>query len=169
MRCFWAVLFSICSCAVPPREVSGSSLFVDLAPHGSPPIVGAYDFELLGSGAGKACATRGDHVTYWVGLADLERMSDDELTRQAIAAAALDAISRLDDVDTIVITRVTTEAKSEDVVCATLVGRGVRLLKAKPHVTKPPPPPRDDTKPEGSDAQPEGSDIDLLFRPFQPR
>ncbi len=155
MRCIWVVLFVMGSCAAPAREISGSSLFVDLAPHGSPGVIGAYDFELLGSGAGKACVTRGDHVTYWVGLADLDRMSDDELTRQAIAAAALDAISRLDDVDTIVITRVTAEAKSEDVVCATLVGRGVRLLKAKPHhVEAPPAPPTDDA---GSAAQ--GSDL----------
>jgi hypothetical protein len=158
MRCLWVVLFALGSCAPPAREISGSSLFVDLAPHGSPSVIGAYDFELLGSGAGKACATRGDRVTYWVGLADLDRMSDDELTRQAIAAAALDAISRLDDVDSIVITRLTTEAKSEDVVCATLVGRGVRLLKAKSHhVEEPPPPPPPSHDDDGSAAQ--GSDL----------
>jgi hypothetical protein len=153
------VLFALGSCAAPARELSGSSLFVDLAPRGSPPVIGAYDFELLGSGAGKACATRGDHVTYWVGLADLDRMSDDELTRQAIAAAALDAISRLDDVDSIVITRVTAEAKTEDVVCATLVGRGVRLLKAKSHHVEEPPPP---THADDGSA---GSDADLLMQP----
>jgi hypothetical protein len=57
-------------------------------------------------------------------------MSNDETTRQAIAAAAYDAISRLDDVDTIVITRVVTDSQTPDRVCATVYGRGIRLAKA---------------------------------------
>jgi hypothetical protein len=59
-------------------------------------------------------------------------MSDDPLTRQAIAAARSARSRGLEDVDTIVITRITTEAKGDDKVCATLVGRDVRLLKVQP-------------------------------------
>jgi hypothetical protein len=167
MRVIWPLWLGLCTCAPAPRQVSGSTMLVDLAPHGSPPVVGAYDFELLGSGAGKACVSRDDRATYWVGLADLDRMSDDPLTRQAIAAAALDAISRLEDVDSIVITRITTEAKGDDKVCATLVGRGVRLLKAEPattpSTTTPTPPAA--TPSAGSAGEPPGSGDD----PFQPR
>jgi hypothetical protein len=164
MRLMWPVCLALASC-VAPHEISGSSMLVDLAPHGSPSVVGAYDFELLGGGAGKACVSRDDRATYWVGLADLDTMSDDPLTRQAIAAAALDAISRLEDVDSIVITRVTTEAKGEDTVCATLVGRGVRLLKAEAK-TEPPAPPKAIVPDEGSAAAPAGSDDDLLRSRF---
>ena len=119
-------------CAPAPVPTSGSTLFVNVRPTNAPPLLGAYDFELLGAGAGKACATRDSGTVYWVGLNELSRLSSDELTRQAIAAAALDAISRLDDADTILLTRVVTQAKGPDYICATVVGRGIRFTKAAP-------------------------------------
>lgn len=112
-------------------EVNGSSLLVDLSPANRPQLVGALDFDLLGMGSASACATRDSGVSYWVGISSLERISPDSLTRQAIAAAVMDAVQRLDeDVDTILLTSVVTQAKGADKVCATVVGRGVRLVKA---------------------------------------
>jgi hypothetical protein len=114
------------------HEVSGSSLLVDLRPANSPALVGALHFELLALGRGKACAVRDSGARYWVGMADLAAVSRDWLTRQAIAAALLDAASRLDDVDSIMLTSVVTEAKGRDKVCATVTGHGVRFVKAGP-------------------------------------
>jgi len=93
-------------------------------------MVGAFGFALLAGGVGKACARRGGKRTvYWVGMEDLSKVDSDELTQQAIAAAAFDAISRLDDADSIVLTRVVAEGKVDEV-CATVSGRGIRLIKA---------------------------------------
>jgi hypothetical protein len=113
-------------------EVNGGGMLIDLAPANRPRMVGALDFELLAGGVGKACVDRGSVKQYWVGMADLAKLSSDELTRQAIAAAAADALGRLDDTDSILLTRVVTESKGPDRICATIVGRGVRLTKAQP-------------------------------------
>jgi hypothetical protein len=161
-RTFWSLgLVIVVACTQPAP--SGSSLLLDLSPGTRPAVVGAYDFELLGSGTGRACATRDDATRYWVGLPELDRISRDPLTRQAIAAAAFDAITRLEDVDSIVVTRVTTEAKGPDQVCASIVGRGVRLRKAgsasEPTVTPPAAPDDDDGSGSGG----------LLGNPFDQR
>lgn len=93
-------------------------------------MVGGYDFDLLDDVAGKACAVTGATTTYWVGIGDLGKVSPDLLTRQAIAAAALDSIAHVTGADTLLITRVVTEGKGPNKVCATVVGRAVRLTKA---------------------------------------
>jgi hypothetical protein len=134
-------LFVVLAACVPTAQPRPLAPAVDATPHVSSPALSAYEFELAGTGAGRACATRGDRISYWVGLADLDQMSSDPLVRQAIAAAALDAMSQLDGVDTLVITRVTTEATSADVVCASLVGRGVRLRSSAPVAQRPDPTP----------------------------
>jgi hypothetical protein len=126
MRCALCVVLASCVPTTQPRPA------VEAAARATSSPLSAYEFELAGTGVGRACATRGDRTTYWVGLADLDQMSSDPLVRQAIAAAALDAMTQLDGVDTLVITRVTTEATSADVVCASLVGRGVRLRSSVP-------------------------------------
>ena len=64
-------------------------------------------------------------------MADVAKLSTDPLTQQAIAAAVMDAVARLDDTDAILMTRVVTESKGSDRICATVVGRGVRLTKAE--------------------------------------
>ena len=56
-------------------------------------------------------------------------MHSDRTTQQAIAAAAYEAISRLAGADTILITRVVAEGQGSGRVCATIHGRGVRLIK----------------------------------------
>lgn len=109
--------------------VNGSTLLIDMTPTGRPALVGKLDFELLPQGVGKACATRGSQTVYWVGMADIAKISSDALTRQAIAAAITDAVARLDDVDSILLTSVVTEARERDRVCATISGRGVRFIK----------------------------------------
>ncbi|MEO8846134.1 MAG: hypothetical protein ABI591_24820 [Kofleriaceae bacterium] len=63
-------------------------------------------------------------------MADVAKLSSDPLTQQAIAAAVMDAVARLDDTDAILMTRVVTESKGSDRICATVVGRGIRLTKA---------------------------------------
>lgn len=109
--------------------VYGSSLLIDMTPTGRPTLVGKLDFDLLPQGSGKACATRGSQTVYWVGMADIANISPDALTRQAIAAAITDAVARLEDVDSILLTSVVTEAKDRDRVCATVTGRGIRFVK----------------------------------------
>jgi len=56
-------------------------------------------------------------------------MHSDRTTQQAIAAAAYEAISRLSGADTILITRVVAEGQGSGRVCATVHGRGVRIIK----------------------------------------
>lgn len=100
-------------------------------PANRPGLVGSYDFDLLGQGVGKGCVTRGLDAVYWVGMNDVASLSDDPLTRQAIAAAMLDAVERLEDADSILLTSVFTESKeSGRQVCATVAGRGIRIKKA---------------------------------------
>ena len=93
-------------------------------------MVGAYDFQLLAAVRGRTCISRGNRTSvYWVGLQDLAQIHPDRLTQQAIAAAAFDAISRLRRADSLVITRVVAEGQGSDRICATVHGRGVRLIK----------------------------------------
>ena len=127
-RTFLPLLLCSAACAPALQEHTGAGL-LNVTPQ-PPRFAGSYDFDLLNVVAGKACAAHGASKIYWVGIDDLRKMSNDETTRQAIAAAAYDAISRLDDVDTIVITRVVAESQTSDRVCATVYGRGVRLAKA---------------------------------------
>jgi len=103
---------------------------LNLNPQNTPPVVGAYDFELLEEVSGSECASARGPQAYWVGLNDLDMMTSDRATRQAIAAAAHVAISGLDGADTMVITRVVAKGKDGDTVCATVFGRGVKLVKA---------------------------------------
>lgn len=112
-------------------QVIGSGLLIDLSPANRPALVGALDFDLLAAGAGKACVDRGSLKHYWVAMDDLSKISPDPLTTQAIAAAVTDAVARLEDVDAILLTRVFTDSRGPDQVCATIVGRGVRLTKAE--------------------------------------
>lgn len=124
---------------------------VNVNPTNRPSLVGNYDFELLAQGTGAACVRRGSNAVYWVGVPQLAELAADALTRRAIAAAALDAISRLEDADTILLTSVVSEAKSDHEICARISGRGVRLTKAAQTV---PAPPREPEKAAG--------DTDLL-------
>jgi hypothetical protein len=124
-----------CATPPPPQEPaapvrSGSSLLINVAPSGGPHFEGAYDFDLLDEVSGKACAEEADRTRYWIGMNDLESLARDPITKQAIAAAALDAIGRLADADTILITRVVADGKNGVRVCATVYGRAVRLMKA---------------------------------------
>ena len=124
------------ACALTPhaepvsRQPNGAAVLLDLTPANRPALVGALDFDLLDAETGAACADRGSAKTYWVSIAELATVSSDSLTRQAIAAAVTDAVSRLDDIDGILLTRVVTESRGPDRVCAKIVGRGVRLTKA---------------------------------------
>lgn len=128
-------LGAACSPPPPPQEPappirSGSSLLINMAPSGPLRFDGAYDFDLLDEVSGKACAEESDRQRYWIGMNDLDGLARDPVTRQAIAAAALDAIGRLDGADTILLTRVVADGKNGVRVCATVFGRGVRITKA---------------------------------------
>ena len=146
--CSAVILLAATACTPQPmvhNEMSGAALLVDMHPTGRPPLNGAYDFELLDEVSGKGCATRGAGTTYWIGLTDLTKYSSDQLTRQAIAAAAIDSIGRLDKVDTLLVTRVVAAGQGPDKVCATVVGRAIHLFKsgepAPSRSEKPVPPP----------------------------
>src|ERR1700733_14445753 len=127
------LFFAATSGCTPPlvvhRETTGAAVLIDMHPTGRPPLNGAYDFEMLDEVSGKGCATRGSDTTYWIGLTDLTKYSSDQLTRQAIAAAAINSIGRLDKVDTLLVTRVIAEGQGPDKVCATVVGRAIHLVK----------------------------------------
>jgi hypothetical protein len=122
------VMLCTAACAPATSRYTGAEL-LNVTPQ-PPAFTGSYDFDLLDAIGGKACVLRGASVIYWVGTDDLGKLSGDATTRQAIAAAAHDAISHLEDVDTIVITRVVADSQSDGRVCATVYGRGVRLTKA---------------------------------------
>lgn len=108
-------------------------------------MAGAYDFQLLAAVRGRTCISRSNRTSvYWVGLQDLSQMHSDRLTQQAIAAAAFDAISKLQRADTMVITRVVAEGQGSDRVCATVHGRGVRLIKEGDATEEPEPVPAPD-------------------------
>ena len=122
--CFFACVPTKSTAPKPPAEptVSGSALLVDVSPVGRPALVGAYDFELLGQSTGTACVDRADNSSYWLGMNELAKLAPDPTTRQAIAAATLDATAKL-EADTLVLTNVTTKAKGT-AVCASVFGRG---------------------------------------------
>jgi hypothetical protein len=112
------------------HAVSGSGLLLDMAPP-APQLVGAYDFDLLDAVSGKACVNY-DGPMYWVNVPELDKLGADAFTRRAVSAAVLDAIGRLDEADTIVLTRVWADAAGPNRICATVAGRAVRLKKASP-------------------------------------
>ena len=113
----------------PPPEHTGGLMLLDLKPRNGPPLEGSVGFELLEAIVGKSCAERGDATVYWFGFGDLSRVGPDGLTRQAVAAAAFDAISNLQDADSLVVTYVLAQAKGPNKVCAEVHGRAVRLVK----------------------------------------
>ena len=140
----WLVLIGlIAGCATAPvraveepepdPERSGAATFVDFQPKNSPTLLGNYDFELLEQVQGTRCLRRNelDVATYWMMLSGLEKVSPDALTRQVVAAAAHDALSHLEDADTIVVTRVVATGSTANKVCATVFGRAVRLIKSE--------------------------------------
>src|SRR5690349_21861649 len=96
---FAALIIALAACQPPtnqpaptapkPKDVSGSAM-INVAPKTDINLVGTLDFDLLGAGVGKGCASEGDDTIYWVGLNDLAALGPDKLSRRAIAAAALD-------------------------------------------------------------------------------
>ena len=65
-------------------------------------------------------------------MTQLAKLTSDELTRQAIAAATTDALAQLADVAAILLTRVETERKGPNRICASAVGWSGHLTKAQP-------------------------------------
>jgi hypothetical protein len=115
-------------------ELSGSALLLNMQPP-PPRFAGSYDFDLLDTVQGRACATRSTSTSeasiyYWFVGADLEKLSPGALTSQSIGAAAFEALKNSPDADSIVVTRVVAEGHGPDKVCATIYGRGIKLRKA---------------------------------------
>jgi hypothetical protein len=129
MRGSLLMVLALAGCATKP-EMSGSAMPLNMTPL-RPTFAGAYDFRLLGTVHGESCVTRENMEisVYWVALNDLEKMSGDQLTRRAIAAASFQAIKGLDTIDALVVTRVVAEGHGPDKVCATVWGRAVQLTK----------------------------------------
>lgn len=121
------------SACAPAATLSGGAM-LNVQPTASPSIVGNYDFDLLDPVRGKACVrttVSGSPQEYWMGILPFQgKLPGDALTIGAIAAASTDAIDQIAGADTILLTRVITEGKSSDEVCAYVYGRAVRLKKA---------------------------------------
>jgi hypothetical protein len=113
-----------------PRHIGSTML--DVQPR-RPTFAGQFDFDLLGQVRGTACLKKSsgfddDKIIYWLASPAFKDIPND--SRGPIAAAALNAIDNLAGADTIVVTRVVTEPKGNDEVCAYVYGRGIRLTKA---------------------------------------
>lgn len=130
-RWWWVVLLAACHA----QPIVNGGAMLNVQPAGRPQLVGAYDFDLLGSVRGKACLRRPALTTqtvlaYWVGTLPFEGTPPkDPLTLGAIAAASTDAIDKISGADTILVTRVLTESSTPDEVCAYVYGRAVRIKK----------------------------------------
>ena len=127
-------MVALAACAEQRPVVNGGAL-LNVQPTSRPRFVGNYDFDLLGPVRGKACVKEatafGRRNEYWIGALPFEGTPPrDSLTLGAIAAASTDAIDKISGADTILLTRVLTEGKSEREVCAYVYGRAVRLKKA---------------------------------------
>lgn len=125
----------ILGCNRAPQHVGNGIL--DVQP-GRPVFAGQLDFDLLESGRGTACAKlqsgyavasgRGDVILYWSDL-PIAGAAPTQV-RGLVASAALDALEKMPSADTMIVTRVVTEAKSSDETRAYVYGRGLRLKKA---------------------------------------
>ena len=101
-----------------------------MAPGTGPGFAGAYDFDLLAPVWGQGCATNRDSTTYWAAVEGADLAHKNPLVMSAEAAAVFDALSKVKDADTILLTRMTAEAPNSGKVCVTVWGRAVRLKKA---------------------------------------
>jgi hypothetical protein len=125
------------------KTVIGGSSMLNMMPATPPEFVGHYDFDLLDAVQGTACAQRSENPRrgYWIAeLPFAKTLPRDSLTTGAIASATIDAIGKNPQADTILLTRVVTQGKPDEV-CAFVVGRAVRLKKAAPGLQKAPAPP----------------------------
>jgi len=115
------------------HEVSGGALILNAQPAVPPQFAGAYDFDLMPATNYTACVKRSSPLDggeqRWVLGVAFDKMPGDALTRAAIAAAASHIID-LTEADTLIVTHLATQAKSNDEVCATVFARGVVLKKA---------------------------------------
>ena len=129
------------------KTVIGGSAVLNMMP-APPEFVGNYDFDLLDNVQGTACAQRSENPVrnYWIAeLPFAKSLPKDALTNGAIASAMIDAIGKNPQADTILLTRVVTQGKPDEV-CAFVVGRAVTIKKGAPGLQKtsssttPPPP-----------------------------
>jgi hypothetical protein len=128
----------------------GGGAMLNMMPASPPEFVGHYDFDLLEPVQGTSCVQRSENPVraYWIAeLPFAKSLPRDALTTGAITAASIDAVGKNPQADTILLTRVVTQGKSPDEVCAYVFGRAVKLKKAAPGlvpnpvVPKPPAPP----------------------------
>ncbi|HET9626341.1 MAG TPA: hypothetical protein VFP84_33500 [Kofleriaceae bacterium] len=126
-------------------EISGGALPINMQPE-RPRFVTGYDFDLLDDVRGQACAVKSygaTKTTTWFVGANLEHLAGDSLTSAAIGEAALDAIKDHPEADSLLVTRVMTTGHGSEKVCATVVGRMVRIKKAASSSKEPTEPPAD--------------------------
>lgn len=123
----------------------GAHVVVDVVPKSAPGFVSGYDFELLDPVQGTACFSDTDTNTYSAVVPGVDlTVAGNYLATNALQAAAIDAIGKLANADTIFILRMKTAYENATKVCATVDGRGVRLIKtagAQPAPQPPPAPP----------------------------
>ncbi len=129
--------------ATEEERVFSARSVVNVAPGSSPPLVGTYDFDLLGDAQGQACAEWGDMnklgfrqilvdghpAIYTAAVAGATFDSDDPLVRQAESAAVFNALSKLNGADLMFVTRSSLTSDTAEKLCATVWGQIVRLKK----------------------------------------
>jgi hypothetical protein len=122
----------------------GGGAMLNMMPLAPPQFVGHYDFDLLEAVQGTACVQRSENPVraYWIAEVPFAKsLPRDALTTGAITAASVDAIGKNPQADTILVTRVVTQGKTPDEVCAYVFGRAVKLKKAAPGLVPNPAPP----------------------------
>jgi hypothetical protein len=166
MRKFHVILAAALAACSPASTLTGGAM-LNVQPTRRPAMVGDLDFDLMGSVRGEACVRKADASgvdrEYWIGVLPFEGTPPrDPLTLGAIAAASTDATERVKGADTILVTRVLTEGKSPDEVCAYVYGRAVRLKKAikHSHSSETAPVPEDEEKDDDDDDDDAGTKID---------
>jgi hypothetical protein len=130
--CAFVLMIAACSHT---RQHVGSTM-LDMQPT-RPTFAGQLDFDLLERVRGMACAKSDDSfrsgpsVVYWMGEPSMPEV--EPAVRGIVAAAALDALERT-GADTLMITRIITEAKNDEELCAYVYARAVKLKKAEPSI-----------------------------------
>lgn len=129
MRTLLLVTLALAGCTTVPG-LSGGAMPLSMSPP-PPQFATSFDFDLTSTLHGEKCVARGelDRQLYWTAIQNIETFSNDRLTRGAIAAAAYEAVTQLEGIDSFIVTRVIATGHGPGMVCAKVFGRGLRLKK----------------------------------------
>ena len=110
-------------------RVEGGRQYLNTMPVVPPQFAGTLDFDLLDTVVGKGCAELEGTTTYSVMMVGSRVGSGSGLIEQSEAAAVVDALSKIKDAETMLVTRSISEGDTTKKVCTTVFGRAIRLKK----------------------------------------